>query len=230
MTNIGVRVRLFDRLDIEVEGYHNKTTNLLSNLDVSRTTGDTRVYRNVGTILNKGIEVTITSHNFRPKKDGDFSWLTDLNLAHNSNKLLELYNGIQKNMGEMVWREGYDIHTYNLVRWAGVDPRDGAPLWYDAKGNITRIYSTDNRVPYKSSTPVLAGGLTNTLTYKDFSLRFMFNYSIGGYGFTSFGRASNSDGLNIMTENQSIDQLNRWQKSGDLVLNLSLIHISSPRD
>lgn len=47
----------------------------------------------------------------------------------------------------------------------------------------------------------------------------MFNYSIGGYGFTSFGRASNSDGLNIMTENQSIDQLNRWQKSGDLVLN-----------
>ena len=43
----------------------------------------------------------------------------------------------------MVWREGYDIHTYNLVRWAGVDPRDGAPLWYDAKGNITRIYSTD---------------------------------------------------------------------------------------
>ena len=219
MTNIGVRVRLFDRLDIEVEGYHNKTTNLLSNLDVSRTTGDTRVYRNVGTILNKGIEVTITSHNFRPKKDGDFSWLTDLNLAHNSNKLLELYNGIQKNMGEMVWREGYDIHTYNLVRWAGVDPRDGAPLWYDAKGNITRIYSTDNRVPYKSSTPVLAGGLTNTLTYKDFSVRFMFNYSIGGYGFTSFGRASNSDGLNIMTENQSIDQLNRWQKSGDLVLN-----------
>ena len=219
MTNIGVRVRLFDRLDIEIEGYHNKTTNLLSNLDVSRTTGDTRVYRNVGTILNKGIEVTITSHNFRPKKDGDFSWLTDLNLAHNSNKLLELYNGIQKNMGETVWKEGYDIHTYNLVRWAGVDPRDGAPLWYDAKGNITRVYSTENRVPYKNSTPVLAGGLTNTLTYKDFSLRFMFNYSIGGYGFTSFGRASNSDGLNIMTENQSIDQLNRWQKPGDLALN-----------
>ncbi len=39
----------------------------------------------------------------------------------------------------MVWREGYDIHTYNLVRWAGVDPRDGAPLWYDAK----REYNTD---------------------------------------------------------------------------------------
>lgn len=78
--------------------------------------------------------MTITSHNFRPKKDGDFSWLTDLNLAHNSNKLLELYNGIQKNMGEMVWREGYDIHTYNLVRWAGVDPRDGAPCGMMQKG------------------------------------------------------------------------------------------------
>ena len=47
----------------------------------------------------------------------------------------------------------------------------------------------------------------------------MFNYSIGGYGFTSFGRASNSDGLNIMTEYHSIDQLNRCHNSGVLVLN-----------
>ena len=219
MTNIGVRMRLFDRLDIEVEGYHNKTKNLLSNLDVSRTTGDTRVYRNVGEILNKGFEVTISSQNFKADRKGDFTWDTDLNLAHNTNKLLKLYNGIQKNMGETVWKEGYDIHTYNLVRWAGVDPRDGAPLWYDVNGNITRVYSTNNRVPYKNSTPLFNGGLTNTLSYKDFSLRFMFNYSVGGYGFTSFGRSSNSDGLNIMTENQSIDQLNRWQKPGDLALN-----------
>lgn len=219
MANAGIRLQVFERLDFEVEVYHNKTINLLSNLDVSRTTGGTRVYRNVGSILNRGVEVTITSENFKPKRAGGFAWTTDLNLSHNTNRLLELYNGIQKNLGEKVWKEGYDINTYNLVRWAGVDPRDGAPLWYDANGNITRTYSTANRVPYKNSTPVINGGLTNTLSYRDFSLRFMFNYTFGGYAFTSFGRSSNSDGLNIMTENQSIDQLDRWQQSGDLALN-----------
>ena len=32
-----------------------------------------------------------------------------------------------------------------------------------------------------------------------------------------FGRDVNSDGLNIMDENQSIDQLDRWQQAGDVV-------------
>lgn len=219
MTNVGLRVRLFNRLDVEIEGYHNKTINLLSQLDVSRATGDTRVYRNVGTILNKGLELTISSENFKPKEEGGFGWTTDLNMSHNSNKLLKLYNGISKNMGQQVWKEGYDIHTYNLVRWAGVDPRDGAPLWYDANGNITRTYNTDDRMPSKNSTPILFGGITNTFEYKNFELRALLNYTIGGYAYSSFGRNSNSDGLNIMSENQSVDQLDRWQKPGDLALN-----------
>ena len=219
MANAGLRLQVFERLDMEVEMYRNKTVNLLSNLDVSRTTGGTRVYRNVGSILNRGVEVTLTSENFKPERAGGFAWTTDLNLSHNTNKLLELYNGIQKNLNEKVWKEGYDVNTYNLVRWAGVDPRDGAPMWYDANGNITRTYSTAHRVPYKNSTPAISGGMTNTLSYRDFSLRFLLNYSVGGYAFTSFGRTSNSDGLNIMTENQSVDQLDRWQKPGDLALN-----------
>jgi len=219
MTNWGVRMRFLDRFDIEVEGYRNKTKNLLSQLDVSRTTGDTRVYRNVGSILNKGWEITISSENLKPRKNGGLRWITELNMAHNSNKLLEIYNGIQKNMGNYVWKEEYDIHTFNLVRWAGVDPRDGAPLWYDAEGNITRVYSTNNRVPGKKSTPFVTGGMTNTLAYKDFSLRVLLNYTIGGYAYSSFGRGNNSDGLNIMSTNQSVDQLDRWQNPGDLALN-----------
>ena len=59
MTNIGVRTRLFNRVDIDIEGYHKRTVNLLSNLDVSRTSGDTRSYRNSGEIVNMGIEANI---------------------------------------------------------------------------------------------------------------------------------------------------------------------------
>lgn len=218
-TNVGLRVRMFDRIDVEVELYRDHTKNLISNLDVSRTTGDTRVYRNVGEIVNKGIEVTLSTRNIVPGKEGGFAWTTDLNLSSNNNKLTKLYNGIQKNMGTTVWKEGYDIHTYNLVRWAGVDPYDGAPLWYDANGNVTRVFSESNRVPYKNSNPKVTGGMTNTLSYQGFSLRFLINYSIGGYGFSSFGRSSFSDGLYIMSENQAVEMMNRWQKPGDVAAN-----------
>ena len=42
ITNFGVRIKMFDRADLELEAYNKRTVNLLSNLDVSRTTGDTR--------------------------------------------------------------------------------------------------------------------------------------------------------------------------------------------
>jgi len=218
MTNYGARVELLHRFDFELEGYHNVTKNLLSNLDVSRTTGDTRAYRNVGEISNTGIELTITSHNITSSKEEGFEWTTMLNMSHNSNKLLKLYNGIQKNFTNTAWIEGYDINTYFLVRWAGVDSRDGMPLWLDKDGNVTRTYSTDNRVPCHSSSPKLTGALTNDFKWHGLSLHVMLNYGIGGYAFSSFARAANSDGLNIASENQSIDQLRHWQQPGDVAL------------
>lgn len=219
MTNYGLRVELLHRFDFELEGYHNVTKNLLSNLDVSRTTGDTRAYRNVGEISNTGVELTITTHNIVSEREDGFGWNTQLNLSHNSNKLLKLYNGIQKNFTNTSWIEGYDINTYYLVRWAGVDPRNGGPRWLDKEGNVTTVYSADNRVPGKKPSPTVAGALTNDLKWRGLSLHVMLNYTVGGYAFSSFARAANSDGLNIASENQSTDQLRRWQQPGDVALN-----------
>ncbi len=216
MTNVGLRLEMFkNRLQIELEGYRKKTVNLLSNLDVSRTTGDTRSYRNSGEMLNQGIELTVDALILDSK---NYEWNLHLNASHNKNKLLELYNGIEKVMGNYIWREGYDINTLYLIRWAGVDPRDGAPLWYDARGNLTRSYSANNRVAWKSSSPILSGGITNSLKYHSFSLQTLFTYVIGGYAFSTFGRNVTSDGLNIGSDNQSVNQLDRWQNPGDISL------------
>lgn len=211
---------MFNRADLEIEAYNKRTVNLLSNLDVSRTTGDTRSYRNSGgEIINRGgVEATLNVELLRNK---DTDWWVELNAAHNRNKLVELYNGLEKVMGNYIWREGHDLNTFYIIRWAGVDPpRDGSPpLWYDSEGNLTRIYNDRNRVPWKSSSPILTGGgLTSKFTYKDFSVRALFSYVMGGYGFSTFGRNVMSDGLNIMSENQSVNQLDRWQKPGDVAL------------
>jgi TonB-linked SusC/RagA family outer membrane protein len=160
ITNFGVRIKMFDRADLELEAYNKRTVNLLSNLDVSRTTGDTRSYRNSGEIINQGIEATL---NVELLNNRDANWWAELNASHNRNKLIELYNGIEKVMGNYIWREGYDLNTYYIIRWAGVDPRDGAPLWYDSEGNLTRTYNDQNRVPWKSSSPLLTGGISSFL-------------------------------------------------------------------
>ena len=214
MTNLGLSVNFANRIEVDLEVYNNKTVDLLSDLDVSRTTGDTRVVRNMGSIQNRGVELNIESTNINNPK---FKWKTDLNISHNKNKLLELYNGNSKVMGDKIWKEGEDVNTFYLVRWAGIDPRDGAPLWYDADGNITRIYNiAGDRVAYKSSSPLFTGGITNTFTYKNWSIQALATYVIGGYSFSSFGRRVSSDGLNFISENQSVNQLDRWQKPGDL--------------
>ena len=91
-------------------------------------------------------------------------------------------------------------------------------MWYDKDGNITKVYSTDNRVAGDNSHCDVTGGMTNTLSYKGFSLRFLVNYQIGGYAFTSFGRSMFSDGLYSSSQNQAVEQMDRWQKSGDVAL------------
>ncbi len=226
MTNIGVRIKMFNRVDLELEAYNKRTVNLLSNIDVSRTTGDTRSYRNSGEIINQGIEATLNVDLVTRK---DIDWWAELNVSHNRNKLVELYNGIEKVMGNYIWREGYDLNTFYIIRWAGVDPRDGAPLWYDSEGNLTRIYNEQHRVPWKSASPILTGGLTSQIRYKDFSVKGMLSFVIGGYAFSTFGRNVMSDGLDIMSDNQSVNQLDRWQKPGDVALSPKPIWGTSTR-
>lgn len=211
--NLGVRLRMFKKLDIDIEAYNKNTFDLISNLDVSRLTGTNRVYRNVGQINNKGIEATIGAEIL---KSSNSEWTAELNMSHNKNTIVELYNGLEKSLGSTIWKEGYDINTYYLVRWAGVDPRDGAPLWLDLNGNLTRVYNNANRVPFKSSSPDLTGGLSTNYSYKRFSAYAIMSYVIGGYSFSNFSRRVSSDGLNIMDENQSVNQLDRWQKPGDM--------------
>lgn len=220
-TNVSIRARFLERFDMELEYYRNVTENMLSKLGVSRAVGSTRIYRNAGSMRNQGVEFNMNTVNIRMK---DFEWTTDFNIAHNKNKILELYNDTEVGRITNVWRKGEDKNVYYLVRWAGVDPRDGSPLWYDKNGNITRSFSYDNRVPYKTSSPTVYGGFHNTFRWKDLSLRVNMTYSIGGYLLSSFMSGSLDDGRSVLSYNQPIEALDRWQNPGDLAVNPKFVN------
>ncbi|MBQ1209686.1 MAG: SusC/RagA family TonB-linked outer membrane protein [Bacteroidales bacterium] len=215
--NVGLRVELKNILAVEVEGYHNVTRDMLSKIYVSRTITDDRVYGNVGSMRNTGVEVSLQTYNFMRK---DFQWTTTLTLSHNDNEILELYNGVPTSFGTTIWAEGFDKNTFNLVRWAGVDPLDGSPLWYDKNGDLTRTYSSSDRVmlPEYNSSPILSGALINNFTYKNWSLSFQINYTIGGYALATYASVFMNDGYNIVGSsaiNQAIELYHyRWTTPG----------------
>ena len=212
MVNAGVRIELHKIIDIELEYYNNVTSDMLSKIYVSRVLSSDRISSNIGRMRNSGIELNLSSTNFARK---NFTWTTNFNIAHNSNKILELYNGVPTSFGSYAWMEGYDSQTWNLVRWAGVDPSDGSPMWYDKNGNITRTFSTANRVPYKSKTPLLSGGLVNNLSWKNWTLSFQINYLIGGYALPTYASIYFKDGYDIISANQAVEVYKyRWTTPG----------------
>lgn len=214
--NAGARIELKDILDLEVEYYNNTTSNLLSQVYVSRAVSADKVYANVGRVRNQGIEINLNTTNIR---SGDFAWYTTLNLAHNRNRILELYNDMLTSYGEYANKAGYEKHVYYLVEWAGVDPADGSAMWYDANGNITKSYNTSNRklMADKSRNPTVFGGLINDLEYGNFSLRIQLNYSIGGWALATYASQFINDGYDITSTsgNQAVEVYRyRWTTPG----------------
>ena len=210
--NAGVRLELKDIIDIELEGYYNTTVDLLSKVYVSRTITDNSVYANIGEMMNRGIELSLTTYNFNRST---FDWTTTFNIAHNENRILELYNGNHRSFGTTIWTEGHDKNTYYLVRWAGVDPSDGMPMWYDLNGNITKTYSESNRVPDKTSTPIVHGGILNEMRFGNWSVSFQINYNIGGWKLASYASSYMNDGYDITEGNQAIElYYYRWKTPG----------------
>jgi TonB-linked SusC/RagA family outer membrane protein len=86
--NVGLDLRVLDdRLGLTVD-YYNKTTNdLLLAKPVSIVSGFTSVSDNIGSVRNKGIEVSLSADVIRSK---DLNWNISGNVSANRNKILKL--------------------------------------------------------------------------------------------------------------------------------------------
>lgn len=214
--DIGVDFQIFRFLTGTFDYYNDKTTGLLFQLPVSQTTGFTSIYKNVGAMTNKGFEISLNADLIN--KNG-FRWSVYGNLAHNTNKVTELYQGQNQiiHNGIDVVKPGYAINTFYLVRYAGVNSQTGAAQFYDVNGNITETYSSDNAVALKgkSPDPKWYGGYGTSVSYKGFQVDADFTYSYGGYTYNNNYQTLVSWGGNIASQ-QSTLALNYWKKPGDV--------------
>lgn len=220
--NVGIDLGVLkDRIRINADYYVRQTTNLLQSVPLSRTTGFSSIYDNVGSMENRGFEFAL---NATPVKS-DLRWDVNFNIAFNQNKITALNNNLDIVSGLYIRRVGENFQTYYMREWAGVDPATGSPLWYkDAThAETTSSYTQAQRVLLGSASPKGFGGFTNTLAYKGFTLEGQLYFQYGNYVFDSWARYLLSDGFSPF-DNKYARQMNRWQKPGDIAENPKYIY------
>jgi TonB-dependent starch-binding outer membrane protein SusC len=206
---------LKNRISLTVDYYVRKTSNLLLNEPLSLTSGFGTILKNVGSMENKGIELTL---NLVPIRYKDFQWDFNINYSNNKNKITALVNNADILDGVYIRRVGSDFQSFYVRQFAGVDPANGDPLWYvdESKGTKTNVYANALRTAsYGSASPTYFGGITNTFTFKGFSIEAQLYYSGGNYLRDQWGGFYLSSGANG-TFNKVVRQLDAWKKPGDI--------------
>ncbi len=213
--NFGLDYGFFkNRLFGSVEVYDKLTTDLLLSQPVQFTTGFAAITRNVGQIQNRGLELTFGLQPVKSRLADGFNWTTTFIFTYNRNKVKQLYDGLQELPGDPSTRVGRELGSVFTQQYAGVNAATGRPMWLDTLGNITYQVQNRDRVYIGDQQPNYYGGLTNTFTYKGFTLDIFFQYE--------YGRLAQDGQVNFMLENIArfnglIDVYNnRWTKPGDI--------------
>ncbi len=225
-TDIGVDFSILnDKLQFTADYYIKITSDLLFNVNIPQTTGYSTSLRNIGKMKNKGLEFGVNSRNI--SKDS-FKWSTSLNISFNKNKVLTLdgrnkvftggasghlvvSNTVLMEVGEPIGNfygrnvDGIFQNQSEIDASSQPNAKPGDFRYVDINNDNT-ITDVDRTV-IGNGNPDFFGGISNTLSYRNFDLYLFFQGSYGN-DILNFGRFDlyNLNGNN----NQSADVLNRW--------------------
>ena len=222
--NIGFDVSLFkNRVAASFDWYTRKTTDLLMSFPLSGVTGLTVSSGNYGTMRNTGFEIIFNTVNIVPKTATGFRWATQINFTTNQNTILQL---VRNTTGTYDRHPGTDYYQWYTSTYGGVDSATGQALWvtgYDSTGKAktTNSYSTalKHLSDQGSALPKFFGGITNSFSYRHFSLLVMLFYNYGNKIYDNNGVFNSSDGSTGFSSTGNIplyDYNHRWQKPGDI--------------
>ena len=214
--NIGLDFSVLkNRVNVTVDYYIRKSENLLLSVPLSNTSGFGSATRNIGSMENKGLELSL---NIVPIQTKDLRWDVDFNFSNNKNKITSLPNNADILSGNFIIRQGESLNTFFLREWAGVDRSTGDPLWYinDKRQGSSNVYpGASARILAGQALPKFFGSLTNALTYKGFNLSAQLYYNFGNKVFDTWRGYYLGSGFGA-SFNKVKRQLDAWTKPGDI--------------
>lgn len=194
-TNIGADIGfLNNQISLTVDIYEKKTKDLLLYQPTSLGTGYNSYLTNVGSMSNKGIEITV-NYNVLHKKT--FDWSTNFNCTMLRNEVTDLGNVGSISIGQTVDGKsprylsiGKSIGSYYLVKTAGVwqtDELTEAALygakpgdWKYIDQNGDHVINNGDRVFTGDAIADFSFGFSNTFRYKKFDLQMLISGDFGG--------------------------------------------------
>lgn len=223
-SDFGFELGLFNRIDFTADYYIKKTNDLLLQQPIPSVTGYNTIWKNVGSVQNRGLELELTTKNFT----GEFRWNTSANIAFNNNEVLALgadnapiYTGFSSSTN--IIQVGKELNSFYLYKAigvlssadianAGVAKTSGAIAgdvkYFDFNGD--GVINENDRHIVGGPTPDYYWGFTNNFSYKSFDLSVFFQGQQGGNSYALLGRAIDRPGMGTLN-NAMGNWANRWQ-------------------
>ena len=230
-TNIGLDFSvLSNRISATIDLYNKNTENLIGFTPVNPFTGYAFITGNLGDMNNRGVELSLKTVNIQ---SDDFNWTTLFNFAYNKNKITKLntlttLNGVSSPVTSasdfiaQSYMQGYSAFSLFAYQFAGLD-KLGDPQIRLKDGTITKAPTAAKVEDLKymgTYQPVWAGGFTNVLAYKGFSLALNTVYNLGNVMRKDVNSYYTNTRLvpgtgSFTTGNAHEDFANRWKNPGD---------------
>ena len=223
--NVGLDLTFLNRISFTFDYYVRTTSDLIFDLPVSAVpgyysnSGTPSKAVNVGSLRNRGFEVTIQSNNLQTK---DFSWTTMLNFGHNHNELTKIYGEENQIIsGVRIHKVGEPYYSYYGYEYAGVDPATGKESFYINDGtsnarNTTVDPNKAKKVIMGNHETKLEGGFSNNITWKFIDFGFNFTFSLGGKAFDAATWQHNNGNYTFGGQVPTYYDINKmWTGPGD---------------
>ncbi|WP_346319384.1 SusC/RagA family TonB-linked outer membrane protein [Chitinophaga sp. YIM B06452] len=218
--NIGVDFGIKNEiLTGSIEFFHKSGIDLIGDAVMPPSSGVTTMRGNYAKIKGSGFDLKLNTKNV----DQEIRWTTTFLLSGAYDKVIDYTgevtpNSLLSNDNNIYpWNDKPVYGVYSL-KWAGLDPNNGDPQGFDTKGTVSKDYSSllqpdsINGLNYHGpGRPTIYGGISNSVTYKGFSLLINISYKMGYY-FRRNGIQFNKL-FNYYLGHKEFS--NRWQKPGD---------------
>ena len=230
--NAGLDIAFWnERVNLSLDVYQSKTTNMLVYQPLSTLTGFTSMLTNDGKMQNTGLDAYL---NVRVINNRNFKWDAGVNIGTYKNKVLAVPNGrfttnyagaTILTANGMAANQFYG-HTTNGVfatdaeaAASGLRKKNFDGSFSAFKGgdmrfndlNGDQLIDDNDRQVIGNPNPSFTGGFTNRLVYKQFELNALFTFSQGNdvYNYLRY-RLESASGV----ENQLVSVNNRWRGNG----------------
>lgn len=198
-TNVGAEITLKEGLlYLKTTYYHEKTTDMITEIDIPSSFGFNKYFDNLGEIKNTGFEFQLRS-DILNKKDMLFSVFA--NLSHNKNEILKIsnslsnyndkvnkhYEGYQWNSSDekyakpfMKYEEGGSLTSIFGMKSLGIDPSSGQEVFERKDGTITYDWEANEQQIIGNTEPDAKGSFGFNFMWKSLSVYASFMYEFGG--------------------------------------------------